>query len=64
MQLKISLRYLEDGWDDKIARGLDQPYLLRYRSNLLGSDLRIYQLWRLAPNKVREVRRPTGKALE
>ena len=28
MQLKISLRYLEDRWDDKIARGLDQPELL------------------------------------
>ncbi len=41
MQLKTSLRYLEDRWDDKIARGLDQPELLRYRSNLLGSDLRI-----------------------
>ena len=41
MQLKTSLRYLEDRWDDQIARGLDQPELLRYRSNLLGSDLRI-----------------------
>jgi len=41
MQLKTSLRYLEDRWDDKVARGLDQPDLLRYRSNLLGSDLRI-----------------------
>jgi rhamnose utilization protein RhaD (predicted bifunctional aldolase and dehydrogenase) len=41
MQLKTSLRYLQDRWDDKIARGLDQPELLRYRSNLLGSDLRI-----------------------
>ena len=41
MQLKTSLRYLEDRWDDKVARGLDQPELLRYRSNLLGSDLRI-----------------------
>ena len=41
MELKTSLRYLEDRWDDQIARGLDQPELLRYRSNLLGSDLRI-----------------------
>jgi rhamnose utilization protein RhaD (predicted bifunctional aldolase and dehydrogenase) len=41
MQRKTSLRDLEDRWDDKIARGLDQPELLRYRSNLLGSDLRI-----------------------
>jgi len=41
MQLKTSLRYLEDRWDHQVARGLDQPELLRYRSNLLGSDLRI-----------------------
>ena len=41
MQLKTSFRYLEDRWDDQVARGLDQPELLRYRSNLLGSDLRI-----------------------
>ncbi len=36
-----ALRYLEDRWDDKVARTLDEPELLRYRSNLLGSDLRI-----------------------
>jgi rhamnose utilization protein RhaD (predicted bifunctional aldolase and dehydrogenase)/NAD(P)-dependent dehydrogenase (short-subunit alcohol dehydrogenase family) len=36
-----SLRYLEDRWDDRVARDLDGPELLRYRSNLLGSDLRI-----------------------
>jgi rhamnose utilization protein RhaD (predicted bifunctional aldolase and dehydrogenase)/NAD(P)-dependent dehydrogenase (short-subunit alcohol dehydrogenase family) len=35
------LRYLEDRWDDKVASTLDEPELLRYRSNLLGSDLRI-----------------------
>jgi rhamnose utilization protein RhaD (predicted bifunctional aldolase and dehydrogenase)/NAD(P)-dependent dehydrogenase (short-subunit alcohol dehydrogenase family) len=35
------LRYLEDLWDERIARDLDPPELLRYRSNLLGSDLRI-----------------------
>ena len=36
-----ALKYLEDRWDDKIASTLDEPELLRYRSNLLGSDLRI-----------------------
>ena len=36
-----ALRYLEDRWDESIARTLDEPELLRYRSNLLGSDLRI-----------------------
>jgi rhamnose utilization protein RhaD (predicted bifunctional aldolase and dehydrogenase)/NAD(P)-dependent dehydrogenase (short-subunit alcohol dehydrogenase family) len=41
MKLATSLRYLDDRWDDRIARGLDEPELLRYRSNLLGSDLRI-----------------------
>jgi rhamnose utilization protein RhaD (predicted bifunctional aldolase and dehydrogenase)/NAD(P)-dependent dehydrogenase (short-subunit alcohol dehydrogenase family) len=36
-----TLKYLEDRWDDTIASTLDAPELLRYRSNLLGSDLRI-----------------------
>ena len=36
-----TLQYLEDRWDDRSARNLDGPDLLRYRSNLLGSDLRI-----------------------
>jgi len=41
MHVKTKLRYLEDRWDDTVARELDEPELLRYRSNLLGSDLRI-----------------------
>lgn len=41
MKLQEQLRYLEDRWDERIARELDGPELLRYRSNLLGSDLRI-----------------------
>jgi rhamnose utilization protein RhaD (predicted bifunctional aldolase and dehydrogenase)/NAD(P)-dependent dehydrogenase (short-subunit alcohol dehydrogenase family) len=41
MQAETKLRYLEDLWDDGVARQLDEPELLRYRSNLLGSDLRI-----------------------
>jgi rhamnose utilization protein RhaD (predicted bifunctional aldolase and dehydrogenase)/NAD(P)-dependent dehydrogenase (short-subunit alcohol dehydrogenase family) len=36
-----ALQYLEDRWDDKVADSLDQQELLRYRSNLLGSDLRL-----------------------
>jgi rhamnose utilization protein RhaD (predicted bifunctional aldolase and dehydrogenase)/NAD(P)-dependent dehydrogenase (short-subunit alcohol dehydrogenase family) len=36
-----TLKYLEDRWDDAVAATLDAPDLLRYRSNLLGSDLRI-----------------------
>jgi rhamnose utilization protein RhaD (predicted bifunctional aldolase and dehydrogenase) len=35
------LRYLEDAWNTRVASSLDEPELLRYRSNLLGSDLRI-----------------------
>src|ERR1700728_3996012 len=36
-----ALQYLEDRWDTKLAGAMDEPELLRYRSNLLGSDLRI-----------------------
>ena len=36
-----SLKFLEDRWDPAVADKLDEPELLRYRSNLLGSDLRI-----------------------
>jgi rhamnose utilization protein RhaD (predicted bifunctional aldolase and dehydrogenase)/NAD(P)-dependent dehydrogenase (short-subunit alcohol dehydrogenase family) len=41
MKIQETLRYLEDRWDERVARTLDEPELLRYRSNLLGSDLRI-----------------------
>ncbi|MGB0064475.1 MAG: bifunctional rhamnulose-1-phosphate aldolase/short-chain dehydrogenase [Terracidiphilus sp.] len=35
------LQFLADRWDFGVAAGLDEAELLRYRSNLLGSDLRI-----------------------
>jgi len=35
------LRHLQDAWDARAAARLDEPELLRYRSNLLGSDVRI-----------------------
>jgi rhamnose utilization protein RhaD (predicted bifunctional aldolase and dehydrogenase)/NAD(P)-dependent dehydrogenase (short-subunit alcohol dehydrogenase family) len=41
MTAHSGLRFLEDRWDESIAAKLDGPELLRYRSNLLGSDLRI-----------------------
>jgi rhamnose utilization protein RhaD (predicted bifunctional aldolase and dehydrogenase)/NAD(P)-dependent dehydrogenase (short-subunit alcohol dehydrogenase family) len=41
MTMKSELRFLQDRWDDAVASKLDGPELLRYRSNLLGSDLRI-----------------------
>lgn len=37
----MSLRFLADLWDENVARNLEPADLLRYRSNLLGSDLRI-----------------------
>jgi rhamnose utilization protein RhaD (predicted bifunctional aldolase and dehydrogenase)/NAD(P)-dependent dehydrogenase (short-subunit alcohol dehydrogenase family) len=41
MAANTKLRFLEDKWDEAVAVKLDPPDLLRYRSNLLGSDLRI-----------------------
>jgi rhamnose utilization protein RhaD (predicted bifunctional aldolase and dehydrogenase)/NAD(P)-dependent dehydrogenase (short-subunit alcohol dehydrogenase family) len=41
MKTQEKLRYLEDRWDERIADALDDAQLLRYRSNVLGSDLRI-----------------------
>jgi len=38
---RLALKHLEDLWDEKTAAEMDEPELLRYRSNLLGSDLRI-----------------------
>src|SRR5271165_229336 len=38
---RLHLKYLEDLWDESAVAGMDEPELLRYRSNLLGSDLRI-----------------------
>jgi rhamnose utilization protein RhaD (predicted bifunctional aldolase and dehydrogenase)/NAD(P)-dependent dehydrogenase (short-subunit alcohol dehydrogenase family) len=38
---RLNLQHLEDLWDENLAAGMDEPELLRYRSNLLGSDLRI-----------------------
>src|ERR1700712_1172495 len=41
MSTAAKLKFLEDRWDDAVASKLDAPELLRYRSNLLGSDLRL-----------------------
>ena len=38
---QATLQFLEDKWEDAVASKLDAPELLRYRSNLLGSDLRL-----------------------
>ena len=39
--MEMPLRYLENRWDLRLASTLNDAELLRYRSNLLGSDLRI-----------------------
>jgi rhamnose utilization protein RhaD (predicted bifunctional aldolase and dehydrogenase)/NAD(P)-dependent dehydrogenase (short-subunit alcohol dehydrogenase family) len=41
MEIQERLHFLEDRWDERVANSLDAAELLRYRSNLLGSDLRI-----------------------
>ena len=41
MKTVEKLQYLEDRWDEQAVQKLDGPDQLRYRSNLLGSDLRI-----------------------
>src|SRR3984893_12028701 len=41
LKIQEKLRYLEDRWDERVADALDDAQLLRYRSNVLGSDLRI-----------------------
>ncbi len=41
VETQTTLRYLKDLWNDAVAAGLDEAELLRYRSNLLGADLRI-----------------------
>jgi len=38
---RLKLKYLEDRWNEEQTAEMDEPELLRYRSNLLGSDLRI-----------------------
>src|SRR6185437_16253079 len=41
VESRTQLQHLEDRWDENAARGMDEPELLHYRSNLLGPDLRI-----------------------
>ena len=40
-ETQTKLHYLQDLWGDAVAATLDEAELLRYRSNLLGADLRI-----------------------
>jgi len=57
--------FLEDRWDSRIAGTLDEPELLRYRSNLLGSDLRITNFaGGNTSSKVMEIDPLTGEPIE
>jgi rhamnose utilization protein RhaD (predicted bifunctional aldolase and dehydrogenase)/NAD(P)-dependent dehydrogenase (short-subunit alcohol dehydrogenase family) len=60
-----TLQFLEDRWDANLAAKLDEPELLRYRSNLLGSDLRITNFaGGNTSSKIRETDPLTGEAVE
>jgi rhamnose utilization protein RhaD (predicted bifunctional aldolase and dehydrogenase)/NAD(P)-dependent dehydrogenase (short-subunit alcohol dehydrogenase family) len=60
-----TLQFLEDRWDADVAAKLDEPELLRYRSNLLGSDLRITNFaGGNTSSKVSEVDPLTGENVE
>jgi len=60
-----TLRFLEDRWDPTIAAGLDEAECLRYRSNLLGSDLRITNFaGGNTSSKIKEVDPLTGEQVD
>ena len=60
-----SLKFLEDRWNPTKANALDEPELLRYRSNLLGSDLRITNFaGGNTSSKIDEFDPLTGKTVE
>jgi rhamnose utilization protein RhaD (predicted bifunctional aldolase and dehydrogenase)/NAD(P)-dependent dehydrogenase (short-subunit alcohol dehydrogenase family) len=60
-----TLQFLEDRWDPSVAAKLDEPELLRYRSNLLGSDLRITNFaGGNTSSKIMEADPLTGKSVE
>ena len=59
------LHFLEDRWDASVAATLDEPELLRYRSNLLGSDLRITNFaGGNTSSKIMDIDPLTGKPVE
>jgi rhamnose utilization protein RhaD (predicted bifunctional aldolase and dehydrogenase)/NAD(P)-dependent dehydrogenase (short-subunit alcohol dehydrogenase family) len=60
-----TLKFLEDRWDSQLAATLDEPELLRYRSNLLGSDLRLTNFaGGNTSSKVTEIDPLTGEPIE
>jgi rhamnose utilization protein RhaD (predicted bifunctional aldolase and dehydrogenase)/NAD(P)-dependent dehydrogenase (short-subunit alcohol dehydrogenase family) len=60
-----TLRFLDDRWDGNLAAQLDEPELVRYRSNLLGSDLRITNFaGGNTSSKIRQADPLNGEAVE
>ena len=60
-----ALKFLEDRWEPSVAAALDEPELLRYRSNLLGSDLRITNFaGGNTSSKVKQLDPVTGESVE
>src|ERR1700739_4668681 len=60
-----SLKFLEARWYPAVADRLDEPELLRYRSNLLGSDLRITNFaGGNTSSKIDEIDPLTGQAVK
>jgi len=63
--IPATLKFLEDRWDPQIAATLDQAEQLRYRSNLLGSDLRLTNFaGGNTSSKVTEIDPLTGEPVE
>ena len=59
------LKFLQDRWNPDLAARLDEPELLRYRSNLLGSDLRITNFaGGNTSSKIKEIDPVTGEPVE
>ena len=60
-----TLQFLEDRWDASVAETLSEAEQLRYRSNLLGSDLRITNFaGGNTSSKIMETDPLTGKPVE
>lgn len=60
-----TLQFLDDRWDADVVATFDEPELLRYRSNLLGSDLRITNFaGGNTSSKIAEIDPLTGKPVE
>src|SRR6266480_5161799 len=63
--MRMALALVEDLWQDAETDGMDEPELLRYRSNLLGRDLRLTNFGGGNTSaKVRDIDPVTGEAVD